>query len=468
MQDLTTITIETPTLGDRSYLVHDGDLAFVVDPQRDIDRVLALVEREDVRLASVFETHVHNDYVTGGLALARRLGADYHVNAKDPVAFERVGIEDGQVVEIGDRMRVTALATPGHTYTHLSYALSDRDRALDRALSVFSGGSLLYGATGRPDLLGPDHTDALVRLQHGSARMLGTVLPAAAELYPTHGFGSFCSATQSEATSSTIGQEWRLNPALLQSQREYVRDLLAGLDEWPSYYAAMSDANLAGPDEPDLSAPSRVSGEQIRARIAAGEWVVDMRPRTEFSRGHVPGTVNFGLDGSFATYLGWLHDRGTPLTLLASTGEDVANAQRELVRLGVDRIEVATGGPQDWGLSPDEATATIVRADFKNLGTAMGEERAITVLDVRRVKEYAESHIDGSLNIPLQHLRERLDEVPEGEVWVHCAGGYRASIGASLLGGRGRVVAVDDSFDNAAAAGLPLTGSHPGIHLANV
>jgi len=153
--DLSIIPIETPTLGDRSYVVHDGEVAFVVDPQRDIDRVLAILDEHDVRLTDVFETHLHNDYLTGGLALAQRTGAAYHVNADDDVSFERTPIRANDTVKIGSRMRVTAISTPGHTFTHVSYALSDASpdgaaAGVDSSVGVFSGGSLLFGATGRP------------------------------------------------------------------------------------------------------------------------------------------------------------------------------------------------------------------------------------------------------------------------------------------------------------------------------
>ena len=289
----TIIPIETPTLGDRSYLVHDGEVAFVVDPQRDIDRVLELLDVHDVRLTDVFETHIHNDYVTGGLALAQHTGATYHVNAADDVSFDRSPISDAQTVEVGTRMRVTALATPGHTFTHLSYALTDAGNTdaagLDHSVGVFSGGSLLYGATGRPDLLGVDHTDALVRHQHASAHRLADLLPDEAGVFPTHGFGSFCSATQSEATSSTIGQERKANPVLTQDEETYVRELLDGLGAWPAYYAHMAPANAAGPTEPDLSPPALADATELRRRIEAGEWVVDLRNRTAFAAGHARG-----------------------------------------------------------------------------------------------------------------------------------------------------------------------------------
>ncbi|GAB2867089.1 MBL fold metallo-hydrolase [Nocardioides pacificus] len=454
--DFDIVVIDTPTLGDRTYLVHDGEVAFVVDPQRDIDRVLDLLEAHGVRLTDVFETHIHNDYVTGGLALAERTGAAYHVNGEDPVSFERTPIRDGETVEVGPRMRVTALATPGHTYTHLSYALTDASKSLDQSVGVFSGGSLLFGATGRPDLLGPDHTDALVRHQHASAHRLADLLPDEAELFPTHGFGSFCSATQSDATASTIGQEKTANPALTQDEETYVRELLDGLGAWPTYYAHMAPANAAGPSEPDLSPPSLADADELRKRIEAGEWVVDLRNRTAFAAGHVKGTLNFGLDGGFATYLGWLITWGTPVTLLGETPEAIAEAQRELVRIGIDRPAAhATGGPEDW--THDEL-ASFPTAKFADLAQVL-HHREVVILDVRRTDEYDAARIAGAVNIPIHELSHRTDEVPAGEVWVHCAGGYRASVAASILDAAGRtLVAVDDSFEEAEKVGLHLVG----------
>ena len=445
------VTIETPTLGDRSYLVHNGDVAFVVDPQRDIDRVLDVAESRRVRITHVFETHMHNDYVTGGLALSRLTGAAYHVNEADPVAFEHVGLSDGEYVEVAPGFGVRALATPGHTFNHLSYVLE----AGGKPLGVFSGGSLLYGSTGRPDLLGPDHTETLARHQHASAHRLATELPESASLFPTHGFGSFCSASQAEGESSTIGQEKRTNPALRLSAADYVAELLAGLDAYPAYYAHMGPANLAGPDHPDLSLPEVADPSELRRRIDAGEWVVDLRARIAFAAGHLPGSLNFGLDGSFATYLGWLIPWGTPLTLLGDTFEQVAEAQRELVRIGIDRpAAVATGGPEAW--AGGGRLGGYRRATFAELAEpGEADDDDVVLLDVRRRLEWDESHIDGALHIPLHELLDRLDEIPEGEVWVHCRSGYRASLAASILAKDGRsVVAIDDEYDRAQGAGL--------------
>ena len=453
---ITVIPFETPTLGDRSYLVHDGEVAFVVDPQRDIDRILAALAAHGLRLTHVFESHIHNDYVTGGFALAQRTGAAYLVNDDDQVSFERTPVRDGEVLEIGPRMRVTAVATPGHTFTHLSYVLADA--ATGQRAAVFSGGSLLYGATGRPDLLGPRHTGDLVRAQHASARKLAGMLPDAAEVFPTHGFGSFCSATQSEAANSTIGREKAANPVLTQDEETYVRELLAGLNAYPAYYAHMAPANSAGPAEPDLSPPGKAEPAEVRRRIEAGEWVVDLRNRTVFAAGHVPGSLNFGLDGSFATYLGWLIEWGAPLTLLGETAGDVALAQRELVRIGIDRTAAAaTGKPADWVAGTGWELASFATATFADLAQVQ-HHRAVTVLDVRRTDEFGASAIQGAVNIPLHELSGRMAEIPSGEVWVHCAAGYRASIAASFLAAAGRrPVAIDDAFGNARQAGLPVT-----------
>ncbi|MGV3563131.1 MAG: rhodanese-like domain-containing protein [Nocardioides sp.] len=454
VEELTVRVIETPSLGDRSYLVHDGRVAFVVDPQRDIDRVLEVLEADGVRLTHVFETHIHNDYVTGGLALAEATGAAYHVNAEDSVSFHRVPVRDGDVLPVGDRMRVRVIATPGHTFTHLSYALEDH--GAHRAVGVFTGGSLLYGATGRPDLLGPDHTDALVRHQHASAHRLASELPDEAEVFPTHGFGSFCSATQSDSTSSTIGQEKQQNPVLTQDEETYVRELLAGLAAYPAYYAHMGPANSAGPGAPDLSTPEHADAAELRRRIEAGEWVVDLRHRTAFAAGHAPGTLNFGLDGAFSTYLGWMIEWGTAVTLLGETAEQVAEAQRELVRIGIERPAAqSTGGPEDWSDRPLGRFATATFADL----AAVRHHREVVVLDVRRADEHEKTWIEGAVSIPIHDLPRRLDEVPAGEVWVHCAGGYRASVAASFIAAAGRdLVAIDDSFDHAAEAGLPMVG----------
>jgi hydroxyacylglutathione hydrolase len=447
------LQVETPSLGDRSYLATDGTVALVVDPQRDIDRVLALAAERGLRITHVFETHLHNDYLTGGLALARETGAAYHVSAADRVAFDRVPVADGDVLEITPSARIQVLATPGHTFTHLAYVLAG---VAGEPVAVFTGGSLLFGSTGRTDLLGAEHAAELARAQHASAARLAATLPDRVAVLPTHGFGSFCAASPAAGGgSSTIGEEKARNPALILGEDRYVADLLAGLDAYPAYYARMGPGNAAGPAAPDLSLPDQAGPGELGRRVAAGEWLVDLRSRRVFAAGHLAGSLGFELGDTLAAQLGWLLPAGTPVTLLGETAEQVAAAQRELARIGIDRpAAIATGKPEDWAAG--EPLASFPVADFAALA-GVRHARPVTVLDVRRDLEWAAGHLDGAVHIPLHELAGRLGELPAGELWVHCQAGYRSAVAASLLQAAHReVTAIDDEFGRAAEAGLPV------------
>ncbi|HSK58311.1 MAG TPA: MBL fold metallo-hydrolase [Actinomycetospora sp.] len=448
-------TIETSGLGDRSYLATDGDVAAVIDPQRDIDRVLDLAGEVGARITHVAETHIHNDYVTGGLDLARRTGATYLVNAADEVGFRRTPITDGDEVDVGS-MRLRAIATPGHTHHHLSYALLDESGAVQ---AVFTGGSMLYGTTGRTDLVSPDDTVELTHAQYHSVRRLVAELPGGAAVYPTHGFGSFCASTPaSGADGSTVGEEATSNPALTQDEQDFVDTLIAGLGAYPTYYARMGPANAAGPAPVDLTPPEPVDPVELRRRLEAGQWVVDLRERTAFAAGHLPGSLGYELSTPFVTYFGWTFDFDADLTLIGEAPEQVAEAQRELVRIGIDRFAGAATGPVE-SLADGELRSYGV-TDFAGLAaTRAGRgEDAVFVVDARRDEERAAGGVRGSVHIPLHELPARRDEVPDGEVWVYCGSGYRASIAASMLDRPGRdVVLIDDEWPNAADAGLAIT-----------
>ncbi|TQJ92094.1 rhodanese-like domain-containing protein [Streptomyces sp. SLBN-31] len=442
-------TIEVAGLGNRSYLAGGERTAVAVDPPRDIDRVIAAAARRGVRISHVVETHVHNDYVTGGLELARLTGAAYLVPVGARVSFERISVRDGDVTTLDTGLALRALATPGHTPHHTSYVLEENGAAI----AVFTGGSLLIGTVGRPDLVEPRLTEDLARAQHASAHRLAAELPDETAVLPTHGFGSFCSSTQSAGGDTTIGKEKVSNEALTRDVDVFVADLLAGLDDVPAYYTHMGPANAAGPAPVDLTPPAVADAEEIAARLAAGEWVVDLRNRVAFAQGHVAGSFNFEAEGQLATYLAWLIPWGKPVTLLAESPEQLAAAQRELVRVGIDRpAAAATGGPSEW-LREGEAPASFTRSTFADLAARSRE--GVVVVDVRRASERSDGYVEGSVHIPIHTLPRRLDEIPDGEVWVHCAGGMRAAIAASLLDAAGRdVVAVDDSFDAAGRAGL--------------
>ncbi|AMM12411.1 MBL fold metallo-hydrolase [Streptomyces albidoflavus] len=443
-------TIAIPGLGNRHYLAGGATTAVAVDPPRDIDQVIAAAARRGVRIALVVETHVHNDYVTGGLELARVTGAEYLVPAGARVSFPRTPVHDGDSASVDQELTLHAVATPGHTPHHTAYVLHEAGTPV----AAFTGGSLLIGTVGRPDLVEPRLTEELARAQHASAHRLAGTLPDATAVLPTHGFGSFCSSAQATGETSTVGQERSANEALVKDADTFVADLLAALDDVPAYYAHMGPVNSAGPAPVDLTPPATADPAALADRLAAGEWVVDLRHRVAFAEGHVPGTYNFEADGQLATYLAWLIPWGKPVTLLAESPAQLAEAQRELVRVGIDRpAAAATGGPADW-LPPGTAPASFRRATFAELA----RERPAAVLDVRRDSERSGRRIEGSLHVPLHTLAGRLGELPEGPVWVHCAGGMRAAVAASLLDAAGHeVVAVDDSLDHAEAAGLTVT-----------
>jgi hydroxyacylglutathione hydrolase len=451
------LIIETPSLGDRSYVVHDGSVAVVIDPQRDIDRMLAEVDAASVRLTHVLETHVHNDYVSGGLALARRTGAEYVMCADDDARFERRGVTDGDEIVTGS-LTIRAVHTPGHTHTHLSYVVCDPTGA---PRAVFTGGSLLFGTVGRTDLVGEADTEELTRAQYRSGRRLVEDLPDDVVVYPTHGFGSFCASSGGgDRTAGTIADERMGNLVItIDDEDRFVERLLAGLTEHPAYYAHMSLLNLAGPLEASLAPPLPVEADELRRRLEAGEWVVDLRSRTAFAADHLAGSISVELDDPFSTYVGWLIPWGSRLTLLAETSQDVADAQRQLVRIGIDQLGGAATGELDE-VAPGVPRSAYRVTDFAGLAAARERGQELVVLDVRRSDEWRSGHVESARNLPLHELVTHHHHVPDGELWVHCASGYRAAIAASLLArALFPVVLVDDDFDRAEAAGLNIVTS---------
>jgi hydroxyacylglutathione hydrolase len=441
--------IETSSLGDRSYVVVDGENAVVIDPQRDIDRVTERVGDLGVRITHVLETHLHNDYVTGGLELSRVTGAEYVVPAGDDIGYPARRIADGEVVD-GGTFTLRAIHTPGHTREHISYALEDSSGA---SVGVFTGGSMLYDSTGRTDLLGDDSTRELTTAQYHSVRRLAADLPADTEVYPTHGFGSFCAASATGRDSSTVGEQRETNPALSQDEKRFVDELLDTLSAYPAYYEHMGMINRDGPAAVDLSAPAQVDPGELRRRIEAGEWVIDLRKRTAFAAGHLGGSYGFELSDSFVTYLGWLYAWGAPLTLIGDDAEQIATARRELVRIGIDDVRGGASG-EIANLAGEAPLRSYRVADFAALADEI-TRADVTVLDVRRADEYDEGHVSDAVNIAVHELADRLDQLPAAEIWVHCASGYRASVAASILDRHGReVVLIDDAYTTAEELGL--------------
>ncbi len=467
------VIIETPNLGDRSYIVGLEGTAVVVDPQRDIDRVQAALAERDWRVTHVVETHVHNDYVSGGLVLAAELGAEYLVPAGHDYAFDAVQVRDGDAFTSGT-MQWRVLHTPGHTPHHVSYALAVD--GVDEA--VFTGGSLLFGSVGRPDLIGPDATKGLAHAQWHSVRRLVDEVASSAVVMPTHGFGSFCSATATTGLASTVGEQRVSNPALRLDEEAFVEELIAGLDAFPAYYKHMGPANERGARAIDLSPADTADPEELRRRIEAGEWVVDLRQRKLWAAEHLAGSLSFDAEGNAITYLGWLIPWGTPVTLLGATQEQITEFQRDLVRIGIDRPAAQNvGDPQLWARSAADL-GSVERAHFPDLKAALQADPHLLLLDVRRTTEWQDGHLPSARHVALHDLPAQLPQIAawsheaahagaDPTVWLTCGSGFRAMVAASLLARHGiPVVAVDDAFENAVSSGLRLVTDAHAVMLA--
>jgi hydroxyacylglutathione hydrolase len=435
------LTVETPSLGDRSYLATDGEFAIVVDPQRDLDRVLELVDARGLTVTHVLETHVHNDYVTGGAALAERLGAAYVLSADDDLDVATVGVRDGDELTAG-AMRITVLHTPGHTPTHLSYALRDAE---GRPVAVFTGGSMLYGTVGRTDLIAPELTEDLARAQYRSVRKLAQVLPDEVAVHPTHGFGSHCSATQATKAASTIGAERTDNPALQHTDEDaFVRELLDGLTPYPTYYARMGPLNRTGPAAFDDTPPTPLDLDDLVATVEDGAWVLDLRDRRAYGGSHLLGALNAELRNDLPTYVGWLVPFDASLILVGDDLDAIAEAQRMLARIGYDRLAGrATTDEVDWTGHPRERSLRVAR--FDDLDRVDPDARV--VLDVRDGWEFDSGHHADALHVPFHELPDRLEELPDDRpIWTYCATGARAAIAVSLLEASGREAVLVDDF----------------------
>jgi len=436
------VALSTPELGDRTYLLHDRNVAVVIDPQRDIDRVMTAAATARVRIACVAETHIHNDYVSGGWSISQQLGVPYLVADGETVSFDRQAVHPGDEIGIGMSFSLRVVATPGHTPHHVSYVVLEHGRPV----SVCTGGSMLFGSTGRTDLFGRDSAVALARCQYQSVQELAR-LPDWVAVLPTHGFGSFCSVGPSaKIESSTIEQQRSENLVFQTSSEEaFVAALLSGSTAYPSYYCHMAARNRRGMPRPDLSPPSIFDEAQLQAAVGSAAWMVDVRARTAFASAHLYRSINVEHGIQFTTYLGWLLPEDAPLVLMAETNEVAVAAQRDLTRIGIDEL-----AGRYVGRLPPPALRKIVRSYPVRGFAELAEVRHLpghVTLDVRRQDEWETGHLEGAVNLPLHELTEHVTELPQGTLWIHCAAGFRAGIAASLLERAGRqVVLIDDQL----------------------
>jgi hydroxyacylglutathione hydrolase len=449
------IQLHTPGLGDNTYALRSGGEVVVVDPQRDLDRIEAMLRHTGGRLVAVLETHVHNDYVSGGPALARRHGAQYGLPADSGYGAEHRPLTDADEVVVG-AVRLRALATPGHTPHHTSYAVVEAGDVR----AVFTGGCVMVGACGRTDLISEDLTETLTRQQYRSAQRIGRYADPTA-VAPTHGAGSFCAASAADAdTWSTVGRERTRNPAFLaRDEDDFVRSQLAALLAYPTYYTQMADLNRQGLGGWEAHPPRLLSPDELVALVDAGTTLVDGRPRHDFAAAHIPGSVNIELDPAFATYVGWLFPYNTPLALILGPDQLPTEALRQCARIGIETIQgVLDGGIDSWAAT-GRPVGSYPTTDIKGLRSAMDTGDDLRVLDVRQPLEWSAGHIPGAVHMHIADLPARVDELrgSQSPVYIYCRTGHRTAMAASLLARAGLApVLVDGGFPDWEDLGLPV------------
>ena len=451
-------------LAHASYLIGDEQTgtAAVVDPQRDIDHYLALAAEHGLTIRHVFLTHLHADFIAGHLELRDRVGATIYLGAKATAEYAFTPLADGQSVAFG-RVRLQAIETPGHTPESISIAVFDLDRSDTEPYAVLTGDTLFVGDVGRPDLrvaLGWSATD-LGNMLYDSLGSKLLPLPDASLVYPAHGAGSLCGKAISKETVSTIGEQRRSNYALQPMTRQAFVDLVtADQPDAPPYFtydAVLNAKERRTLEEALATSVNPMNVDQMLAIQQVGGQILDTRDPADFAAAHLIGSINVGLGGQYATWAGTVIDHEHPIVIIADPGRE-AEAATRLGRIGFDHVVgYLAGGLQSLASRPELTTTT------ERISAPLAMERLATgaplAIDVRGPGERAQKYVEGSLSVPLNHLVERVKDLPKDRpLLVYCAGGYRSSIAASILQKHGfaRVSEIAGGITAWETSGLPV------------
>lgn len=447
-------------LGNSAHLVgsKEAKVAALIDPLRDIDGYLATADHLGVKIQYVFDTHLHNDFVSGAREVAAKTGAVVAANADAGLAYDHRPLHDGDRLPLGD-LAVRAMATPGHTPEHMAYAVGPANAADPAAL--FSGGALIVGGCARTDLLGAENSEPLARQLYHTLHDRILALPDGVAVFPTHGAGSFCAAPATGERQTSIGRERGTNPlARVASEDEFVRRALQGLPSYPAYFGKLRPVNQKGPKVlGGLPQLAPLSPAKVRELAADGVSVLDVRPPPLYLRGHIPGAYGIGTNAPLTTWAGWLIPLGAPLILVSHGPRDLDDAVRQLIRIGFDDLRgVLEGGMAAWEAAnlPVERVPLVAPWD---LAANLGKPGAPVVLDVRQDDEWAEGHIPGAVHI--ENGRLPWDDLPlpkDGPIVVHCHAGNRSTSGISVLLRRGyrNVSALDGGWAGWSSSGFPV------------
>ena len=451
-------------LAQASYLIGDQESgeALVVDPRRDVDVYLEQAAALGLRIRGVLLTHIHADFLAGHLELAQRTGATVYMGSLAKAEFPFEPLKDASELRLG-KVRIQALETPGHTPESMSYLVFDEAKSTTEPHAILTGDTLFLGDVGRPDLMaGAGHTrEELAAKLYDSLRSKILPLPDETIVYPGHGAGSACGKNLSSATFSSLGEQKRGNYALQpQSKEEFIAAVTDGLQAPPAYFPMTSSLNRSQHEvleKIEGQAAQALDLSEVLVQQSLGAQVLDVRSAEDYAAGYLLGSINVGLDGTFASWAGQVLDLEAPVILVAQPGEE-SGAVRRLGRIGIDRVlGHLGGGPKAWRTRP-ELVGRIGRVDPWEADQMLGEDKDLCVIDVRQPGEVATACAEGSLAIPLGQIRQRMGEVPRDQkLLLYCKGGYRSMIAASLLAQEGiSCIDLRGGFDDWSKAPKPI------------
>jgi glyoxylase-like metal-dependent hydrolase (beta-lactamase superfamily II)/rhodanese-related sulfurtransferase len=432
--------IYTNCLSEAAYYIESEGQAAVIDPLRDIDAYTRIAKERNADIRYIFETHFHADFVSGHLDLAKQTNAPIVFGPGAVTNFPVHNAKDGEVFKLGN-VSLEVLHTPGHTLESSCFLLKDEN---DRPHAIFTGDTLFVGDVGRPDLSsGNLSSEELAGIMYETLQK--KIMPLADDIivYPAHGPGSSCGKNMGPAKYSTIGEEKMNNYALqLQTQEQFIQQVTQGLDTAPRYFYVYAKINPTGYDAIEKlvkKGTTALSLEDFKLKLKEDIILLDTRPAVEFTEGYIPGSVFIGLEGRFAEWAGSLLPFDKPLVLITPAGKEEETVIR-LSRVGFDKMEgYLQGGFETW-INAGEKTDMIINVEPDELVMDLPHDPNLVVVDVRREAEFADGHLKDALNLPLNEMTDlaELAQFDDSQnLYIHCAGGYRSVIAASLLKSHG-------------------------------
>jgi hydroxyacylglutathione hydrolase len=429
-------------LAHASYLIGSDGEAAVVDPQRDVEQYLDEAQAQNLKIKYIIETHLHADFVSGHRELAARTGAEIVFGKEAGATFSHRAVKDGDELQVG-RVRLRMLETPGHTPESICVLATDTEDAGKEARApqkLLTGDTLFIGDVGRPDLAGgKGYTSQMMAgLMYDTLHDKILKLDDAVEVYPAHGAGSMCGKNLSSETSSTIGQQRKFNYALQPMTKEdFVQMMTADLPDSPSYFPKDAEINRTGAAPlTELPALSCLSPADVSRSTHEGSVILDVRAAADYGAGHVPGSLNIGLGGQFASWAGTLIAMESPIVIIGESDEKAAEAQMRLARVGLENVKGYLAGGIDAWKDAGFDLATVQQISVSELKRLIETSRDLQVIDVRRPAEYASGHVPTASTAPLSKLSSTLASLnldPRKTTAVICAGGYRSSAATSIL-----------------------------------